>query len=219
MEETTTPKKTRQKKTSTSTKSKVKESDLVVEGSLNDLTDILDIFDEKEINNTEDDENNGIDINNNEPVAKARSIFEHIDGLTVNKTPWEQLRDVDKKSFDCYMILLWLGMNSDLLVFIDEIQIYGIGTLWSKRELYKVLLDFLPQQKVYIKYIKNQKGEKYNTSLVELIAKHYQVSKYDATGYLNIFFGSIKGIGDLQMLIQKYGKSEKEINKLMDNSK
>jgi len=209
----TTVKKTRQKKTSTSTKSKVKESDLIIEGSFNDLDDVLDIFNEKEIEDNTDESN--ID---NETVAKPRSIFEHIDGLTINKTSWERLREVDRKSFDSYMILLWLGMNTDLLPYINEFQIYGIGQ-WNKRELYKVLYDVLPSQKFFIKYIKNQKSEKYNSGLVELISNHYQVSKYDATGYLNIFFGSIKGIGDLQILIQKYGKSEKEINKLLDNSK
>lgn len=153
-------------------------------------------------------------INNNEEIVKGITLFDHLSNITEKKIKWNKLRDVDKKTFEPYMILLWLGMSQDLASFIDEIQWYGIMK-WTPEQLYAVLLEYLPQQKFYIKYIKGNKEGKYNSELIQLLCGHFKIGKRECNDYLDIFFASDKNKKALIDLIEKYGKKEKEIEKLM----
>jgi proline dehydrogenase len=100
-------------------------------------------------------------------------------------------------------------MNPDLIEIVDAFQQYTIGPL-SKKHVYQLYLDFLPKAKMFAKYIKGKKMNKYNKSLVTIVANHYQVSRIEAESYIDLLEQD-----EIIDLLQKYGKQEKEIKGLL----
>ena len=107
-------------------------------------------------------------------------------------------------------------MNMDFIELINEFQKYTIGGL-DAREVYKLYSDILPKQKQYNKYIKGKTTDKYNPDLVELLSKHFLVSKKEAIEYLDIY--SDTSLDTVKEIIKKYGKTDKEITKLLKSEK
>ena len=147
---------------------------------------------------------------------KARNIFEHISGITDKKTPWDVLSDIDKKSFTPYIINRWLSMNMDFIELVNELQRYTIGQI-SPEETYKLYYDILPKQKQFNKYIKGKKADKYNPALVELLSMHFLVSEKEAMEYIDMYQET--SLNTLKEIIKKYGKTDKEVDKLLKNEK
>ena len=147
---------------------------------------------------------------------KARNIFEHISGITDKKTPWDVLSDIDKKSFTPYIINRWLSMNMDFIELVNELQRYTIGQI-SNEETYKLYYDILPKQKQFNKYIKGKKADKYNPALVELLSMHFLVSEKEAMEYIDMYQET--SLNTLKEIIKKYGKTDKEVDKLLKNEK
>lgn len=147
---------------------------------------------------------------------KARNIFEHMSGITDKKTPWDVLSDADKKSFTPYIINRWLSMNMDFIELVNELQRYTIGQI-SPEETYKLYYDILPKQKQFNKYIKGKKADKYNPALVELLSMHFLVSEKEAMEYIDMYQET--SLNTLKEIIKKYGKTDKEVEKLLKNEK
>ena len=116
---------------------------------------------------------------------KAATIFDHIAGITHKKKLWDKLSEADQKSFSPYIINRWLSMHPDLIETIDLLQRYTIGPL-SKKHVYQLYYDVLPNANVRAKYIKGKKQDKYNKELVKFIADHYQVAKIEAEEYIGL---------------------------------
>lgn len=146
--------------------------------------------------------------------SKPKSLFDHLNGITFNKTKWESLSDSDKKSFSSYMINRFLSMNSGLTEIINEFQKYTINVL-STREVYKLYLDILPKEKMFFKYIKGDKEEKYPDKLIELVSKYYECSHKESIEYLDILTKKDDLKNQLKSLLQGYGLDDKEIKKLI----
>ena len=198
------------KSTATSTTKKKKEVEPeILEVNISGLTDLIDLF------SNEDNELKFEPNVDNSTIKPPLTLFDHLNNLTVSKTKWDDLRDCDKKTFNNYMITLWLGMHPDLLEFIDEIQQYATNNL-STKDYYKILYDFLPDTKMYFKFIKSAKEAKYNEELIHLISKHYNVCKKTSIDYLEIYNMNLDGQLALRELIEKYGKTDKEISKMTE---
>ena len=140
---------------------------------------------------------------------KTATIFDHIAGITHKKKLWDKLSEADQKSFSPYIINRWLSMHPDLIETIDLLQRYTIGPL-SKKHVYQLYYDVLPNANVRAKYIKGKKQDKYNKELVKFIADHYQVAKIEAEEYIGLLKKD-----DLSNILKQYGKTEKEIKKLL----
>ena len=110
------------------------------------------------------------------------------------------------------MVNKWLSMNSDVTEIINFTQKYYS---LDRKVHYKMLSDILPRQKIFSKYIKGKKLDKYTAELVSLISKHYEVSKAEAKNYIDIFKYTDNGITSLTKIIEQYGKTKKEIKKLL----
>ena len=108
-------------------------------------------------------------------MKKPATIFDHITQLTYKKKEWNKLSELDQKSFTPYIINRWLSMHPDLIETIDLFQQYTIGPL-SKKHVYQLYYDILPNINVRAKYIKGKKVDKYNKELVQFIASHYEVN-------------------------------------------
>jgi len=143
---------------------------------------------------------------------KAKTLFDHLSGITDKKVKWDSLSELDRKSFSPYMINRFLSMNMDFIELINEFQKYTIGGLDS-REVYKLYSDVLPKQKQYNKYIKSKKSDTYQTELVELLSKHFLTSEKEVLEALDMYFET--SIAPLKEILKKYGKTDKESDKLL----
>ena len=147
-------------------------------------------------------------------INKPATIFDHLANITWKKKPWSELTELDQKSFSPYLINRWLSMNSDLIEIVDMFQQYTIGPL-SKKHVYQLYLDFLPKAKMFAKYIKGKKMDKYNKDLVNIIGQHYQIPKSEAEEYITIFLSNSDTIDNLVSILKMYGKTDKEIKGLL----
>tara|TARA_Y100001963_G_scaffold77486_1_gene107377 strand:+ start:228 stop:674 length:447 start_codon:yes stop_codon:yes gene_type:complete len=147
-------------------------------------------------------------------MKKPATIFDHLANITWKKTEWNKLDEASQKTFSPYLINRWLSMNPDLIEIVDMFQQYTIGPL-SKKHVYQLYLDFLPKQKMYAKYIKGKKMNKYNKELVQLVRSHYNVNTQEAEEYVDLFKRTSGGMNHCNELLKMYGKTEKEIKKLL----
>ena len=145
---------------------------------------------------------------------KPATIFDHIAGISHKKKSWDKLSESDQKSFAPYIINRWLSMHPDLIETVDALQQYTIGPL-SKKHVYQLYYDILPNASVRAKYIKGKKVNKYNKDLVNFIKDHYQINSREAEEYIDIFIQTNDGIQNLIDIMKTYGKTEKEIKKLL----
>jgi len=142
-------------------------------------------------------------------ITKPATIFDHLANITWKKKPWSELTELDQKSFSPYLINRWLSMNPDLIEIVDMFQQYTIGPL-SKKHVYQLYFDVLPKAKMFARYIKGKKQDKYNKELVKSIANHYQVSYIESEEYIGLL-----GKDNLISILRRYGKTEKEIKGLL----
>ena len=145
---------------------------------------------------------------------KPATIFDHIAGITQRKKSWDKLSEADQKSFSPYIINRWLSMHPDLIETVDALQQYTIGPL-SKKHVYQLYYDILPKASVRAKYIKGKKVNKYNKDLINFVKDHYQINSNEAEEYIGIFIRTNSGIQSLIDIMKTYGKTEKEIKKLL----
>jgi len=137
------------------------------------------------------------------------TIIDWMNQLLVHKKQWELFDDVDKKSFNSFIINRWLSMDKDFLEIVNYFQKYSIGTL-EPREVYKWYCEVLPKGKRFNKYIKSKKDKKYNTELIDIMVKHFECSKLNAKDYLELIDKN-----ELIQILEKYGTNEKTIKRLL----
>jgi hypothetical protein len=147
-------------------------------------------------------------------MKKPASIFDHLANITNKKTTWSALTEQDRKSFSPYLINRWLSMHPDLIEIVDMFQQYTIGPL-SKKHVYQLYHDILPKQRMFAKYIKGKKVNKYNPDLVKFLAEHLHASKLEAEEYISLLMRDDFGQKRLITLLKQYGNTDKEIKKLL----
>ena len=81
-------------------------------------------------------------------------------------------------------------------------QEYTIGLLRPK-EVYHVYEEFIPQGKVYLKWVKGKANKKYNDKLVDYVRQYYEVSSVEAKDYIDILSRDEKGIESLVNIVKK----------------
>ena len=146
--------------------------------------------------------------------VRSKEIFDILNDISVKKTDWSTYTDADRKCFNKYMVDKWLSMSPDILPIVNIFQKYTIEILEDK-EVYNLYKSILPKERIYIKYIKGKKTDKYNKDLVEFVANHYCISKLEATEYLDISLRRQTGLDWIHGLLEKYGYPEKTIKKLI----
>jgi hypothetical protein len=148
-----------------------------------------------------------------EVSEKGKELFDFLTAVTTDQSIqfFDGLNDTDKKKYKYsrYMLHRFLSMNVNYAPIVNELQKYPNI---PDRAHYQFLTNILPRGKQYNKYVKGSKDEKYEKWLVELVAKHYQVSKVEAITYLEIYYTQDKD--GLRQLCEKYGVDKKELKKV-----
>ena len=142
------------------------------------------------------------------------SLFDHIKQITNVQNPkyWDTLEEADKKTWSNYMVLRFLSMKYEWVETIAAVQPYLQEV--PPKAMYLALIDLLPKGRHFMKYMKAKTTDKYEGWLVELVAKHYEVSKLEAEDYLKILYVSRTGKERIKQLSEDYGTDPKIIKKL-----
>jgi len=99
----------------------------------------------------------------------------------IKKTKKGNLLDQEKTSVSNFMMLRFLSMdNSTNLQIVDVLNQYQ-GILDSK-QLYKLLIDIIPKQNSYDKFISNKNTFSKHT---ERVSSYFEVSKREAQKYID----------------------------------
>lgn len=142
----------------------------------------------------------------------AKTIFDHLKGITKDKIPWDSLSDDDKKSWDDYMITRWLSMNPEYISYVNEIQLLRNSGIHSK-EYYNILYYSLPAKIQYIKYIKKSRTFENKKDLIDFFVKVYKTSKRECLDIIEIF-NTLQLKSEFDQLMIKYGIQEDNAEKL-----
>ena len=143
---------------------------------------------------------------------KGKTIFNILADLTYKKTNSNKYTEGDWKAYNTYMVNRWLSMNSDVTEIINFTQKYYS---LDKKIHYKMLSDILPKQKLFSKYVKGKKVDKYNPELVTCVANHYEISRKEAKQRIEMYMHFSHSIQWLTNTLHMYGKTEKEIKRLL----
>ena len=136
------------------------------------------------------------------------NLFKWIDELFVGKRDWDSFSDADKKSFSPFMIVRYLSMNKDILPLVNHYQNYIIEVMPHKA-VYQFWCGVLPKKKTYLKYIKGKK-DKFNKEVIDYLVRYFEVSKQQASEYVKLIPKE-----NLAHMLKEYGKTEKEIKKMI----
>ena len=144
---------------------------------------------------------------------KGATIFDFIGGVTDKKQEWKKWSETDQKKFSPFIVNRWLSMRMELTELVNELQTYTIGLL-RPQETYKLYHELLPNNKAFAKYIKGKSEDKYDAALISQIAEHYQVSKSEASDYVDLMDKT-----QCERILTLYGYSEGEKKKLLKGIK
>lgn len=146
-------------------------------------------------------------------TKKPATIFDFINGLTHKKKEWKSWSESDRGKFSVYMTNRWLSMRMELVELVNELQQYTIGIL-RPEETYKLYYELVPNNKAFSKYIKGKGEDKYSAQLVSQIAEHYQVSKSEATDYIDLMTADT-----CRNIVSLYGYTDSEIKTMLKGLK
>ena len=119
----------------------------------------------------------------------------------------QTLDDGEKRTYSAYMVNRFLSMNIHQLPLINEIQKYSL----PNETHYLFLATTVPRGKQYNKYVKSKNETKYESWLITLVAKYFNVSELEAESYLEIYYRDDKE--GLRNLCEKHGIDPKVIKK------
>ena len=143
----------------------------------------------------------------------SKTVFDHLNAIFSNQSVhyYDELSDVDKKTFNIYIINMGISMNVNFIPIVNEINKY-----WDQlgpREVYLFYSQCLPKGKQFNKWVKGKKDLTYDDDLVSYVTQHYQISKIEAKKYLSIFYSTDEGKEELKNILKGYGLDNKVLKK------
>lgn len=130
------------------------------------------------------------------------------------KDYWEKLSEKDKKGFNTYMLNRFFSMNSDYIDVINYIQKYNLNL---EREVsYKLFMDLIPKNSIFLKYLKPKKEKEYNKKLINYFCDCFEINEFEAGEYIDIMKLTDDGKTEIKEILEMYACDEKEIKKIME---
>jgi len=148
-----------------------------------------------------------------EKKEKGKELFDFLNGIYTDQTIgfFDTLTTEEQKKYKGlrYMLNRFISMNVHYLPVVNAIQKY---TNIPERLHYLFFARMLPKQKQFNKYIKGSKDDIYPEWLVNLVAKHFHVSRSEAITYIEIYYRVDKK--ELRKLCELYGTSPDDLKKI-----
>jgi len=151
----------------------------------------------------------------NNKFSKKLGLFDHIKHIRTEQSPdyYNNLSEENRKTFDHFMILRALSMDSNI---VQEMAfLYRYFDKIPSPQFYKLLISLVPKNDRWVPWVKT-KIIKHSSNLISLISKYYDISKRQANEYINIFVSTDSGLEKLTDLCLSTGLNEKEVEKLFD---
>ena len=98
------------------------------------------------------------------------TIFDWLNEITSSKRSWDEFTDVDRESFNPYMISRFISMKREYVDIVNIAQKYVL----PKRKLYEFYCGLLPKSKSFFRYVKSNKS--INQEQVNALSKYYMCS-------------------------------------------
>jgi hypothetical protein len=146
----------------------------------------------------------------------ARNLFEHIKGVTKDKTKWETLAEEDQKTWNNFIITRWFSMEMELTDAMNDFQRYSNGILTSK-DYYKLLYDALPKTSFFLKYIKRKSKIEIDQEFVDVFTNHFQIGRKVIYEYIVDL--NKTNPNELVSILEMYGTKKEEIEKFKKQMK
>ena len=144
----------------------------------------------------------------------AKTLFDHINAITQDKNPkyWDTLEEADKKTWSNYMILRFLSMKPEWIELVADIAPYIQEA--PPKAMYLALIGLIPKSRAFLKYMKPATSDKYESWIIELVGKKYEVSLSEAEEYVHILYQTNSGKQHIKEIAEAYGTEPKQIAKL-----
>jgi hypothetical protein len=145
---------------------------------------------------------------------KKKSLWDHLNAVKFDqkKDYFDTLNDLDRSTWNSWMILRALSYTEDYLLIANELnKFYNL----KPEQLYRILIDVLPKQKTFDKFINGKNEGKYNKTALSILKSYFEISSREALYYMDMFYSCEVGLTDLSELLRKHGKSEKEIEEML----
>jgi len=147
---------------------------------------------------------------------KSIGLFDHLKQITQIQDPnyFDNLSDLDKKSFNHFIILKSLSMNPDNLDVVT--LLYRYFDVIPSPQFYKLLISLIRPDFNFYPWIKpiNQ----YKEELVKMVVQRFEVPDPQAEEYINLLSSFDEGKSSLVYICQEFGKTDKEIEQLLSNN-
>jgi wyosine [tRNA(Phe)-imidazoG37] synthetase (radical SAM superfamily) len=138
------------------------------------------------------------------------TIFDWFKQVTYIRDPWSSFSDEDKATFNPYMMHRLVSMYEPYIDLANHLQQF-----WHLKpdQIYLIYCNYLPENKVFAKYIKSTKS-KANSELLEILANNFQVSTREVKNYLQMLNES-----EVKNILSSRGINDDEIKKLLKDEK
>ena len=133
------------------------------------------------------------------------TIFDWINEISYNKTPWSSFTEKNQESFNRYMINRFISMKEDYIDIVNLVQKYPL----SDMALYNFYCKTILKKKTFFRYIKPKK-DTMNDLLTSILANDFNVSKREIKDSQHLISKSLS-----KSILQKRGIDEKQIKKLL----
>lgn len=155
-----------------------------------------------------------IDKDDSSVVSKSKTLFDHVNQIRNIKSPdyFDKLTEQDKKSFNHYMLCRFLSMDPSCIY--EASYLSRIFNKMDSRSFYKVCCALIPSAR-YTPYVKGSR-KKVNGELIGYISSKFEVGRYEAEEYYRVLAITSGGIESLREMCRGYGRTEKEIEKLIN---
>lgn len=110
------------------------------------------------------------------------------------------------------MILRFLSMKPEWIELIADIQPYIQEA--PPKAMYLALIDLIPKSRAFLKYMKPASSDKYESWIIELVGRYYEVSLSEAEEYVHILYQTNNGKLHIKEIAEAYGTDPKQITKL-----
>lgn len=128
-----------------------------------------------------------------------------INEFTIKKTNWEDIDYEIKKTYNQFIINLFLSMVPNNIEIISQIQQRQV----SDKYHYNFWKSILPKKKLWYKWVKGSK-KKYSNQIIKLVADYYKVGTKDIKDSLDLINDEF-----IIDILSKNGYQEKQIKQLM----
>jgi len=150
-------------------------------------------------------------------TSKGIGLFDHIKHVRTVQDPdyFKNLTELDKKSFNHFMILKGLSMNSAIL---DEVStLFKYFDKIPSPQFYQLMIGGiipLEHPKSFHRWIKSKK-QPFNKQLIGLISQYFEISDKESIEYIILLSSTEKGKKELEGICRDYGMDNKEVEYVM----